>query len=322
MNRRTLTLGGITLALAMMGAALVGAAGGDPMTDPAAAGPDFAVQGEFRGSADGKPIGVQVIALGQSKFQAVILPGGLPGEGWDKTTRIRFDGATLGGEVKFGQDSGWHGILKGDRFSGKTDKGKSFKAKRVHRRSPREGAKPPKEAIVLFDGKSAPLMENPRITPEGYLMEGVQTKEAIGDCTLHVEFRTPFMPNERGQARGNSGVFFDGRYEVQVLDSFGLNGENNECGGIYSIIKPTENMCYPPLNWQTYDIDFIAPRYRGDLKVSNAIITVWHNGVKIHDQVQIPRTTVGSQEGPTLGPNQLMNHGNPARFKNVWMIKR
>jgi hypothetical protein len=153
-------------------------------------------------------------------------------------------------------------------------------------------------------------------------MEGVQTKEGIGSCTLHVEFRTSFMPNERGQARSNSGVFLDGRYEVQILDSFGLDGENNECGGLYSITRPAENMCYPPLRWQTYDIDFIEPKFRGNLKVRNAVISVWHNGVLIHDQAQLPRTTVGSPEGATLGAVQLMNHGDPVRFKNVWMIKR
>ena len=318
MQRRVITLALLASAVAVSG---VFGQPGDPRTDPKLAGPDFAIQGEFRGKMGGDKVGVQVIALGKGKFQAVILPGGLPGEGWDKKTRIRIDGQSSGEAVSFSNQGGWSASLAGDKFFGRNDHGDRIRTLRVHRVSPREGAQPPKEATVLFDGKSAPLLVNPRITPEGWLMEGVSTKDGIGSCNLHVEFRTSFMPNHRGQERSNSGVFLDGRYEVQILDSFGLEGENNECGGLYSIQKPDQNMCYPPLSWQTYDIEFIEPKFRGDLKVRNAVISVWHNGVLIHDQVQLPRTTVGNKEGPILGAIQLMNHNDPVRFKNVWMVR-
>ena len=102
-------------------------------------------------------------------------------------------------------------------------------------------------------------------------MEGTELKQAYRDYTLHVEFRLPYMPHARGQGRSNSGVYLQSRYEVQILDSFGLAGENNECSGLYKFRKPDANLCFPPLAWQTYDIVFSAPRFSADgTKIQNA----------------------------------------------------
>ena len=323
MTRRSLNIAGLVLAGGIL-TAVWGFAAEVAFTNPEKAGPDFAVQGEYEGQVDGKKLGLQVVALGEGKFQAVLLPGGLPGEGWDRKTRIALKGRTASGETPFaGETPGWTGTIKEGRFRGQTGEGRKFSLRKVLRTSPNLNQKAPSGSRVLFDGRGTDAWVNPRLTEEGNLREGVQTRENFGDFTLHVEFRTPFMPRARGQGRGNSGVFLDGRYEIQILDSFGLEGRNNECGGLYSVKAPDVNMCLPPLSWQTYDIDFAAPRFDASgRKTRNAVVTVRHNGVLIHDRVEVPRNTAGGQEGPARGPIQLMNHGDPVHFRNVWIIER
>jgi len=132
------------------------------------------------------------------------------------------------------------------------------------------------------------------------------------------------MPTARGQGRGNSGVYIQGRYECQVLDSFGLEGEENECGGIYSIAKPAVNMCFPPLAWQTYDIDFTAAKFdEQGKKTKNARVTIKHNGVNIYDDMELPHGTPGwHEEGPEPDALFLQNHGNPVAFRNIWVVEK
>ena len=141
---------------------------------------------------------------------------------------------------------------------------------------------------MLFDGKDAEQFSPGKLTADGLLAAGAASKRKFQSCQLHVEFLLPFMPAARGQGRGNSGCYLQGRYEVQMLDSFGLKGENNECGGIYSIKAPDVNMCFPPLSWQTYDIDYTAAQYEDGKKVKNATMTVKHNGVLVHDRSSCP----------------------------------
>jgi hypothetical protein len=147
----------------------------------------------------------------------------------------------------------------------------------------------------------------------------IVTKKKFTNFKLHVEFRTPFMPDARGQGRGNSGVYLQERYEVQVLDSYGLEGEDNECGGIYKIGKPLVNMCAPPTQWQTYDITFYAPGNERE----NAQVTVVHNGVTIHDELKLPKPTGGALNSDVNKPGgiYLQDHGNPVQYRNIWLVE-
>ncbi|MBN2296188.1 MAG: DUF1080 domain-containing protein [Pirellulales bacterium] len=296
-------------------------------TDPSKAGESFKFQGEYAGTLslpDGdEKYGAQVIALGDDKYRLVGYHGGLPGAGWDKSEKIVAEGTAADGAVTFAlDDQPAKVVLKGGLLTISEEFGDEIGTmKKVTRKSPTMGAKPPKDAVVLFDGTTAENFKNGRIVENKLLAEGVTSKQQFGDHHLHLEFRTPYMPTARGQARGNSGCYVQGRYEVQILDSFGLEGKDNECGGIYKIAVPAVNMCLPPLSWQTYDIDFTAPKFENGKKVKNARITIVHNGVTIHNDIELPSHTAGgiSAEKSGPGPVYLQNHGNPVRFRNIWV---
>ncbi|MDP6359012.1 MAG: DUF1080 domain-containing protein, partial [Planctomycetota bacterium] len=128
----------------------------------------------------------------------------------------------------------------------------------------------------------------------------------------------------RGQGRGNSGFYQVDHYEVQVLDSFGLEGKNNECGGIYKNADPKVNMCFPPLTWQTYDVDFTNAVVVNGKKEKKAVITLRHNGVIVHDNVEVRGPTGGSRREPegTPGPIKFQGHGNPLQYRNIWILEK
>ena len=302
---------------------------GPAVTDPAKADADFAFQGEYVGEAgkeDKMRYGAQIIALGGGKFHAVGYVGGLPGDGWNGTPKIELDGQMENGAVVFKGDTG-HASIKNGVLTVSTGDGEAVgKLNKVERKSPTLGAKPPAGAVVQFDGKSVEGWKDGKLD-EGLLCQGTTSKETFGSHTLHIEFRLPYQPEERGQGRGNSGLYLQGRYEVQMLDSFGLKGEDNECGGIYSVKKPDVNMCLPPLAWQTYDVEFTAAKYDDAGKVvSPPRVTVSHNGVVIHKDVVLPadRNTTAAPLGPGRepGPVYLQDHGNPVRYRNVWVVKK
>jgi len=195
---------------------------------------------------------------------------------------------------------------------------------------------PPANAIVLYDGKDLNgwVSTTNQGAPHWKQVEGgaievvkgggiMTTRQFDGHFKLHVEFRVPYMPEATGQARGNSGVYLQGRYEVQVLDSYGLESKDDDCGGIYKVAVPKVNACKAPTVWQSYDIEFQAPRFQDGKKVENAWITVFQNGQQIHDHVEIPldNTVAGLGGDPSQpGPIMLQDHNNPVQFRNIWLV--
>jgi len=300
-------------------------AGGEAFTDPAKAGPDFAVQGEYEGSLGDKKFGLQVIALGEGKFDAVAYRGGLPGAGWDKSMPTKMKGETTDGVTNL-HGLSWAAKIKDGVVTGQAGLVK-VNLKKVERKSPTLGAKPPADATVLFDGSNIDAWESGKLVEEGkhkYLGVEARTKEKFQNFTLHLEFRTPYMPKSRGQGRGNSGMYLLDQYECQVLDSFGLEGKDNECGGIYSISKPDLNMCLPPLSWQTYDVEFTAPKF--DIKgkrTAAGVATIRLNGVVIHDKRVLAKPTPGGRQSDEKpGALFLQNHSNPVVYRNIWVVKK
>ena len=150
---------------------------------------------------------------------------------------------------------------------------------------------------------------------------GAVTKKDFGSAKIHLEFRTPFLPKAKGQGRGNSGMYVHGRYEVQILDSYTLKGETNECGGIYKKGKPIVNMCAPPLQWQTYDATIIAPKMNGNKVVEPGTLTLTHNGVLIQDKIKLKSPTGGAYaKGMSdKGGIYIQDHGHPVEIRNVWI---
>jgi hypothetical protein len=294
-------------------------------TDPETAlreDPDFAIQGEYQGEG----AGVQVVALGGGLFDAWLLDGGLPGTGWEPgKTRTPLKGAREDGQVVL-TDENITATIKDGILTLRRGIAPEVELPRIERQSPTLGAKPPEGAIVLFDGSSTDAWENGKMENSHLLSTGATSKQHFKDYRLHLEFRTPYMPAARGQKRGNSGVYYGGRWETQVLDSFGLEGRDNECGGIYSISKPRLNMCLPPLAWQTYDVEFTAAKFdENGKRTAWPRITVRLNGVVVHENLELSKdfTTSAPITGPLVspeGPVFIQNHNDPVVFRNIWIV--
>jgi hypothetical protein len=191
------------------------------------------------------------------------------------------------------------------------------------------GAKPPEGAVVLFNGQNMDgWVKTDGKTPAGWAVTdgfmtvgrgNIMTEKRFGDFQLHLEFNVPYLPKARGQARGNSGVYLVGTYELQVLDSYKLKPESNDCGAIYHQVVPAVNACKPPLQWQTYDVTFHKARIEQGKVAQKARVTVIQNGLKIIDNAEISRCPAGidlpeGQDGPIL----LQDHGNPVEYRNIW----
>ena len=316
---------------------------------------DFKIQGEYIGELScGCDFGAQVIALGNGEFQAVLYPLGLPGADWERGDersvlagkldgkKAVFASATgkrryLGGKASEfsatgqfppkGQKEGSSATIENGKMTGKHGK-KTFELKRIIRKSPTMGAAPPKGAIALFNGTGKGEWQGGRLDKKTNLLNtdgrDIKTKRSFQNYTMHIEFMLPFKPAARGQGRGNSGFYQVDHYEVQILDSFGLEGKNNECGGVYTKADPIVNMCLPPLQWQTYDVEFSNAVIKDGKKIKNARMTLKHNGVVVHKDLNINGKTGGARRGAegTPGPIKLQGHGNPLQFRNAWIVEQ
>lgn len=298
---------------------------GVAIVDPAKAGPIFAIQGEYEGQIGGQNWGAQVIALSDKEVATIGYAGGLPGAGWKRGGETQEGKGKMEGDIAVVHGDHWSAEIGNGELTVLSSNGEVMgKLKRIQRESQTLGAKPPKDAIVLFDGTNVDQFDNAKLDGTYLAASNCTSKEKLGDHQLHLEFRTPFMPSARGQGRGNSGCYIQGRYECQILDSFGLEGKDNECGGIYSIQQPRVNMCFPPLSWQTYDLDFKAAKFDASgKKTQSARVTIRHNGVVIHEDLELTHGTPGHhEEGPGPDHLYLQDHGNPVVFRNIWVVKK
>ena len=303
-------------------------------SDPDQVDADFKFQGEYA-SATAK-LGAQVRALGNGAFRTMFFAGGLPGDGWDGKTIIQKSPSTdnstptdakLDGD-KVVIDQVYKATCDGQTITGQTDTGAKFELKRVARRSPTLGAPAPAGAIVLFDGTNLDEWQpSARMTPNKWITSagGATTKRKFQDFTFHVEFMISYMPETQSiYQRPNSGVYLQQRYEIQILDSFGIIERVHDCGVLYAQYTPTINMCYPSLTWQTYDIDFTAARYDVDgKKTKNGRCTMKFNGVTTIDDVEIQHSTPGGiKESPEPAGIYLQAHGHPVFYKNIWIVEK
>ena len=318
------------------------AADDEPAAKPAAAGRKVEkpvvfvpaksdpLAGDWQGDKAGYV--AQVFPTGDGNYQANLLTA------FDTESNVIavLRGTTSDGGINF-SGSGWTGAVNDSVFTG-SNGGKSFNLKHVTRTSPTLGAPPPAGAVVLFDGKTlgawAKKAGKDWLTEDGpakwkLLGDGatevvpesdcIITHQKFGDCHAHLEFRTLGLPS-------NSGVFLEDRYEVNINETYGrLDGTPN--GGFDNCtdkVEPKIRPCFPPLAWQTFDIDFKAPRFDASgKKTANATATVMFNGVKIYDHqaLDLPHGAAARLGEAPAGPLMLQEHGMPVQFRNIWLLE-
>lgn len=303
--------------------------------------PGFQFQGEYAGEArfapSGEPIkaGLQIAVYGENIFRGVLYAGGLPGDhinswenGYDEMA------IELHGEYKDhilhlkAEDSPVSVRKIHDHFAVlDSDLNYLGHLKRVRRESSTSGMRSPEDSILLFSGKEEEVSEYWKDISEmsyNLLRQGAATREKYGDMRLHLEAKIGFMPLAPSQERTNSGIYIQNRYEVQIIDSFAMLPDMNSNASLYNEVKPEFNPTFPPLDWQTYDVYFRAPRFSGQgEKSENARVTVYLNGFLIIDDAVLEQ---GTGAGARLEENPsaefyLQDHTGPVRFRNIWIVE-
>jgi len=297
--------------------------------------PGFEFQGEYTGQLDLNGDGVkqdaslQAAIYGENRIRGLFITDRLPG---DTERTIRGDqmhtvrGNALGGGLMLSGAYPLRFIYDSGRFNAIDEEGNSRGyLERTVRESPTMGMRPPQDAVVLFDGSSLDHWdENTRMTDDGLLIQGARTASDYGDIHLHVEAKLGFMPNSASQGRSNSGIYIQNRYELQIIDSFGLVPHISGNGSLYNESAPRVNKSLPPLTWQTYDVYFRAPRFdEAGNKTENARITAYLNGILVQDDVELERGTGagGQREEVAKAELYLQDHTGPVRFRNVWLVE-
>lgn len=298
------------------------------ITDLANVDEAYAYVGEYVGTTSTGEVGVRVSTQeGAEPMFARIYSGGLPGMGWVTVPPQVVAGSLSDHQVSLQAKSGI-GALSirsdgGGRLKLVEPSGRESELRKIVRRSVSQGSPPPHGARVLFglDGDTS-AWKDAKLTSDGLLKAGCETVEPLVGGHLHIEFRTPYMPKSTGQKRGNSGVYLQRRYEIQILESFALEGIENECGSIYRQRRPDINMALPPLVWQTYDIFFVPAQFSSDgQKIRGTELTVVHNGVPVHYHTLVTaKTGAGREEGASPLPLLLQDHGDPIVYRNIWHV--
>jgi hypothetical protein len=296
--------------------------------------PGYEFMGEYTGDVsfnggDEYTASLQVAVYGENSFRGLFIAGQLPGVtdqaiGEDQMFEVQgeLEGESLIIEgnhpLRFRYSDGqFEAINNENEIRGYLE--------RVIRTSPAMGMSPPENAVILFDGTHLDYWnDETQMTEDGLLIQGATTAAEYGDMRLHAEAKLGFMPNSESSGRANSGIYIQNRYEVQIIDSFGLPPQISGNGSLYNESAPRINTSLPPLAWQTYDVFFRAPRFDEDgSKTENARITVYLNGILVQDDEELESGTGagGQREEVTAAELYLQGHTGPVRFRNVWMVE-
>lgn len=308
---------------------------------PAALDPNQ-IQGEYLGNYGSAQEGVgqwgaQIVALDSGgKYRLGFAKGGLPGAGWDKAAQKDAIATASPDRVVF--SAGGLSLAvggSGDSLVIRDGSGGTGLLRKVHRTSPTFKRPAPSGALVLFDGTGTQAWKNGRLGPDSQLNAGATTLRTFRDFNMHAEFKIPFSPATLYPSRGNSGVYLQGRYELQIYDTYGWQPPYDSsyyrsvsiepegaCGSIYGVAEPRVNATYPPGAWQTFDLSFQAARFDGGGGLTApAMLSVYQNGILIHDKLALKAVTGGASlpMNSLPGPIFLQSHESLVMYRNIWI---